>query len=52
MTGTLSDVVAPALSSDGRQVAMSTNDGILVVDVTSGKQRTIPWPDEIALAVV
>ncbi len=48
VTGTLSDVVNPALSSDGRQVAMSTNDGILVVDVTSGKQRTVPWPDEIA----
>ncbi len=48
VTGTLHDVVIPALSSDGRQVAMSTNDGILVVDVTSGEPRTIPWPDEIA----
>lgn len=48
VTGTLRDVVGPALSNDGRQVAMSTNQGILVVDVTSGERRTIPWPGEIA----
>lgn len=48
VSGTLSEVVDPALSTDGRQVAMSTNDGILVVDVTSGEQRTIPWPDQLA----
>jgi hypothetical protein len=27
---------------------MSTSDGILVVDVTQGTQRLLPWPDEIA----
>lgn len=48
VAGTLRDVVGPALSKDGRQVAMSTNEGILVVDVTSGERRTIAWPDEIA----
>ena len=48
VTGTLRDVVNPALSSDGRQVTMATNDGILVVDLPSGEQRIIPWPDEIA----
>jgi hypothetical protein len=42
--GRLYEVVSPALSPDGRQVAMSTNDGILVVDVTRGRSRTIPWP--------
>lgn len=48
VTGALRDMVDPALSIDGRQVAMSTDAGILVVDVTSGEQRTIPWPDELA----
>jgi len=48
VTGTFHDVVDPVLSSDGRQVAMSTNDGILVVDVTSGGQRTVPWPGTLA----
>lgn len=48
VSGTLRDVVKPALSSDGRQVAMSVNDGILIVDVTTGEQRTIPWPQALA----
>lgn len=38
----------PALSNDGRQVAMSMSSGILVVDVTNGEQATIPWPDLIS----
>lgn len=42
------NTLEPALSNDGRQVAMSSDDGILVVDVTSGDRRTIPLPKEIA----
>lgn len=37
----------PVLSSDGTQVAMSSKDGIVVVDVTTGDQEVIPWPDEL-----
>lgn len=40
---------SPALSNDGRQVALSTSTGILVVDVTRGRQETIPWPDPISV---
>jgi hypothetical protein len=40
----LNDVVRPAISSDGTQVAMATVDGIRVVDVTTGEDRTLPWP--------
>lgn len=46
--GTLRDVVGPALSSDGDEVAMSTNDGILVVDIAAGSQQLIPWPGPIS----
>jgi len=46
--GTFSTVVTPILSSDGRQVAMSMSNGILIVDVTTGERRTIPWPDQLA----
>ena len=45
--GTLRDVVRPVLTSDGKTVAMSTTDGILVVDVTEGTQQVLPWPAEI-----
>ncbi len=48
VAGALYDTVTPAISSDGTRVAMSTNAGILVVDVTTGEDTTIPWPDEIA----
>ncbi len=48
VTGTLDDVLRPSLSSDGHRVAMATNDGVLVVDVTEGTQQLLPWPDEIA----
>lgn len=44
----LRPVVDPAISHDGRQVAMSVDSGILVVDVTAGESRIIPWPEEIA----
>jgi hypothetical protein len=47
VSGTLRDVVRPALTSDGHRVAMSTTDGILVVDVTEGTQQVLPWPAEI-----
>ena len=42
------NTLEPALSHDGRQVAMSTNDGILIVQVTTGARRTIPLPKGIA----
>lgn len=48
VTGSLNDVVRPVLSHDGSNVAMSTDAGILVVDVTSGERTTIPWPKRLA----
>lgn len=42
--GTLRDVVKPALTHDGTQVAMATIDGLLVVDVARGQNRLVPWP--------
>lgn len=42
------NTLEPVLSNDGQQVAMATNAGILVVDVTSGDRRTIRLPKEIA----
>lgn len=47
LDGTNSGVVDPALSPDGRKVAMSTDDGILVVDVTTGRRHTIPWAERL-----
>lgn len=44
----LRDVVSPALSSDGRLVAFSAEDGLRVVDVTTGEMRVLPWPDDLA----
>ncbi len=38
----------PALSADGTRVAVAGDDGILVVDVATGEQRTVPWPDPLA----
>ncbi|UMG92778.1 hypothetical protein [Nocardioides sp. TF02-7] len=38
----------PALSSDGTEVAMATDDGLLVVDVTTGDQEVLPWPAPLA----
>lgn len=37
----------PALSSDGTQVALSSEDGIVVADVTTGEQDVVPWPDAL-----
>ena len=38
------DILRPAISPDGRRVAMATNDGVLVVDATTGTRRVVPWP--------
>lgn len=46
--GTLVDQVLPAISHDATRVAMSTTDGLRVVDVTTGEDRTIAWPTPIA----
>jgi hypothetical protein len=46
--GSLSDVVVPAVSPDGEQVAMSTDAGILVVTAETGRLETIPWPAALA----
>lgn len=43
-----SAVALPALSDDGTMVAMAGNDGILVVDVRTGDQQTMPWPAQLA----
>ncbi|WP_162799476.1 hypothetical protein [Nocardioides sp. 616] len=48
LSGTLNDVVRPVLPHGGQKVAMSTDAGILVVEVATGARRTIPWPDELA----
>ncbi|MCY7400973.1 MAG: hypothetical protein LH477_08450 [Nocardioides sp.] len=45
---TLYDVVSPAISRDGRLVAFSAEEGLWVVDVSSGERRVLPWPAEIA----
>ena len=45
--GSLRDVVDPAISPDGSSVAMSTDEGILVVEAT-GRRTTIPWPPALA----
>ncbi|MGF9761124.1 hypothetical protein AAII07_38645 [Microvirga sp. 0TCS3.31] len=45
--GSLRDVVVPAISPGGDRVAMSTNDGILVVSA-SGARQVVPWPKDLA----
>ncbi len=45
--GSLHDVVRPAISADGGQVAMATDAGILVVEAATGEQRVVPWPPEL-----
>lgn len=42
------DVARPAISSDGTRVATATQEGILVIDVTTGDERTIAWPEKFA----
>lgn len=46
--GTLDPVVSPAISADGRQVAMATLDGLLVIDVSTGERHTLVWPSAFA----
>lgn len=48
VTGTLHDMVRPSLAADGKLVAMSTDAGILVVDVTTGKRQLIDWTKKLA----
>lgn len=40
--------VATALSYDGRRLALSTDAGLQVLDVTTGDDVVLPWPDPIA----
>jgi hypothetical protein len=47
VTGSLSSTVRAALSSDGTKVAVSVDDGIRVVDVTTGDEQLLPWPDQV-----
>ncbi len=45
--GYLSEVLAPVLTLDGTRVGMSTREGIVIVDVTTGTRKVHPWPPEI-----
>lgn len=42
------DVARPAISSDGTRVAIATEAGVRVVDVTTGTDDTIQWPKVLA----
>ncbi|TYL45095.1 hypothetical protein FXB39_20160 [Nocardioides sp. BGMRC 2183] len=48
VNGTLDDVVRPRLSDDGRRVAMSVEDGVLIVDLTTGDEQLLPWTGVLA----
>lgn len=48
VAGTLRGVAPVALTDDGREVAVSTNDGLRIVSVTTGDDRLLPWPEEVA----
>lgn len=48
VAGTLRGIAPAALSDDGRRLAVSTNAGVRVVDVTTGEDRLLPWPDPVA----
>lgn len=48
ISGSSTTMVRPSISPDGRRVAISTDEGVLVIDATAAKQRVIPWPAEIA----
>lgn len=48
VAGTLDGVVHPALNFDGTRVAMAVTAGLRVIDVTTGEDRVVPWPDPIA----
>jgi hypothetical protein len=45
--GSMRDRLAPAISPQGDRVAMSTNDGILVVSADGGRE-IIDWPEGLA----
>lgn len=40
----VTDFARPAISADGTRVAVALEEGIRVVDATTGAERTIPWP--------
>lgn len=48
LTGPADYVLRPTISPDGEQVAMSTDDGILVIDIPARTQRVLVWPSEIS----
>lgn len=48
VAGTLRGIAPAALSDDGRKVAISTNAGLRVVDLTTGEDRVLAWPDQVA----
>ena len=48
VSGQAGGVVRPALTADGTQVAMTTDEGILVVDLTTGAEDVVAWPEELA----
>lgn len=48
VAGTLRGVAPVALSDDGRRLAVSTNAGLRVVDVSTGEDVLLPWPEQVA----
>lgn len=48
VAGTFAAAPPVALSDDGRQVAISTNAGLRVVEVATGADRVVPWPKPLA----
>ncbi|MDQ6525319.1 SigE family RNA polymerase sigma factor [Nocardioides sp. LHD-245] len=43
-----SDKVTTALSYDGRRLALGTAAGVRVVDLSTGDDAVLPWPDSLA----
>lgn len=48
LTGPADYVLRPTISPDGEQIAMSTDDGILVIDLPARTQRVLVWPSQIS----
>lgn len=48
LTGPGDYVLRPEISSDGRRIAMSTDDGILVIDIAAQTRRVMVWPSQIS----
>lgn len=46
--GTDDRKLTTALAYDGRRLALSSDDGLRVLDVTTGEDTLLPWPDPIA----